>query len=225
MKKRLSILVLIAGLSIFVWLNAHQYLTFENLKAHRELLQRYVAEHYLLSAAVFVAYFVSTALLVPGAVASTVAGGFLFGVVMGAIYVNIGAAMGSALAFLFSRFLIGNWVQKRYGNQLKRFNEEIEEHGLSYLFTLRIVPALPFFVTNYLAGMTKIPLRKFMLVTVLGTIPGSIVYTFAGRELARIEKLEDILSLKLLLAFFLLALFALTPVIRDLAKKHKKKEL
>ncbi|HMK48603.1 MAG TPA: TVP38/TMEM64 family protein, partial [Thermodesulfovibrionales bacterium] len=176
MKKRLFILVLIAGLSILVWLNAHQYLTFENLKAHRELLQRYVAEHYLLSAAVFVAYFVSTALLVPGAVASTVAGGFLFGVVMGAIYVNIGAAVGSALAFLSSRFLIGNWVQKRYGNHLKRFNEEIEEHGLSYLFTLRIVPALPFFVTNYLAGMTKIPLRKFMLVTVLGTIPGSIVY-------------------------------------------------
>ena len=76
---------------------------------------------------------------------------------------------------------------------MKRFNEEIEQHGINYIFTLRIMP-LPSFLTNYLAGMTKIPLKKFMLATVLGTIPGSLVYTFAGRQLSMIKRPEDVVS-------------------------------
>jgi uncharacterized membrane protein YdjX (TVP38/TMEM64 family) len=225
-KKRLIILVLIVTSGVLIWLSGlHEYLTFENLKAHRELLQKYVSEHYILTVTVFIAFFISTAFFTPAAVPMTVAGGFLFGIVMGMIYVNIGSVIGSTLAFLSSRFLIGDWIQKRYGNKLQRFNEEMERHGHNYLFILRIVPILPFFLVNYLAGLTKIPLKKFIFISAIGMLPGSFVYAFAGRQLAKIEKLKDILSPELLIAFLLLGLLALSPVISGLANKRKKVKL
>jgi uncharacterized membrane protein YdjX (TVP38/TMEM64 family) len=222
-KKRLIILVLTATVGVLIWFSGlREYLTFENLKAHRELLQQYVAGHYFLSVTVFIAFFISTAFFTPAAVPMTVAGGFLFGIVMGMVYVNIGSVIGSTLAFLSSRFLIGDWIQKRYGNKLQRFNEEIERHGHNYLFILRIVPILPFFLVNYLAGLTKIPLKKFIFISAIGMLPGSFVYAFAGRQFAKIEKLKDILSPELLLAFLLLGLFALSPVIKDLVSTRKR---
>jgi uncharacterized membrane protein YdjX (TVP38/TMEM64 family) len=223
-KKKLILLVLIAALGVLLWLsNAHEYSTLKNLKDHRELLQKYVDEHYFLSVTVFIVFLVSTAFFVPAAAPLTVAGGFLFGVVLGTVYVNIGSVIGSTLAFLSSRFLIGDWIQNRYRNRLKHLNEGVEKHGYNYLFTLRVLPVLPFFLVNYLAGLTKIPLKKFMFITALGMLPGSFVYAFAGRELARIEKLEDILSPELLIAFLLLGLLALSPVVKDLIDGRKRK--
>lgn len=222
----ISILVLVsfAALAVSAWLfNAYEYVTLDNLKEHRELLQRFVDDHYFSSVAVFVAFYISTAFFVPGAIPATVAGGFLFGILMGTVYVTIGSVTGAALAFLASRFLIGDRIQNKYRNQLKRFNEAIEKHGHNYLFTLRIIPILPFFLTNYLAGMTTMPLKTFILITALGMLPGSLVYTFAGRQLAQIQRLEDILTPEFLIAFLSLALFSLLPVIMDLIKIGKQK--
>jgi uncharacterized membrane protein YdjX (TVP38/TMEM64 family) len=223
-KKRLIILVLIVGFGVLIWLsNMQEYLTFESLKGHRELLLKDIDEHYFLSVAVFIVFLVSTAFFVPAAVPLTVAAGFLFGVVLGTVYVNIGSVIGSTLAFLSSRYLIGDWVQNRYRKRLTRFNYEVEKHGHNYLFTLRIVPVLPFFLVNYLAGLTKIPLKKFMIITAIGMLPGSFVYAFAGRQIARIEKPQDILSPELLIAFLLLGLLALSPLIKDFIDGRKRK--
>jgi len=201
----------------------HEYLTFENLKSHRELLLKYVEEHYFLSVTVFIVLFISTAFFVPAAVTLTIAAGFLFGVILGTVYVNIGSVIGSTLAFLSSRFLIGDWVQHRYRNRLKRFNDEVEKHGHNYLFTLRIVPVLPFFLVNYLSGLTKIPLKKFIFITAIGILPGSFVYAFAGRQIAKIENPNDILSPELLIAFLLLGLLALSPLLKDFIDGRKRK--
>lgn len=223
-KRRILILIFFAGVIAAVWLlDIHEYITLDNLKSNKENLQQFVEDHYFLSVITFIIFFISTAFFVPGAIVSTIAGGFLFGTVMGTIYVNIGSVTGASLSFLLSRYMIGNQIQQKYSDQLKRFNEEIERHGHNYLFVIRITPIIPFFLTNYLAGLTKISLRKFILTTSLGMLPGSVVYTFAGQQLAEIENVEDIFSLELLIAFILLALFALLPLIRKFIGKMRQK--
>jgi len=168
------------------------------------------------------AAFVPTAFFVPGALVLSITGGFLFGVIPGVIYLNIGGTLGAALAFLSSRYWVGQWIQQRYSSVLKTFNEEVAKHGHYYLISLRIVPVLPFFLVNYLAGLTKISLRKFVGTTSVGMLPGSFVYTLAGQQLETVNAPEDILSVRLIIAFSLLALFALLPVMIDYTKRWRK---
>jgi uncharacterized membrane protein YdjX (TVP38/TMEM64 family) len=223
-RKRLIIFLLFLLILLAMWFSgAHEYITFDKLKENREMLKHFVDKHYYISVLVFIVFYILTAFFIPGAIVSTVAGGFLFGVVMGTIYVNIGSVSGATLSFLLSRYLIGNQIQHKYSEQLKKFNKEIERHGHNYLFVIRITPIVPFFLTNYLAGLTKISLKKFIMTTSLGMLPGSIVYTFAGQQLAEINNLEELYSFELLIALSLLALFALLPVIRDFMNWLKRK--
>lgn len=139
MKKKMIFLLLIAALAATVWFNdVRDYLSFKHLKERRDTLQRVVDGHYFLSVAVIIAIFISTAFFVPGALVLTIAEGFLFGVIPGTVYVNIGSVTGSLLAFLSSRFLFGDRIQNNYQAQLKYFNKEVEKHGNNYLFVLRI---------------------------------------------------------------------------------------
>lgn len=215
--------IVLLGLILFgaasVWLTGlNEYLTFENLKGNRDILRSYVESHYIPSVIVFIAAVVSTAFFVPGAIAVTLVGGFLFGVLLGTLYLLAGATMGASLAFLSARYVLGNWVQRRYEEQLRIFNREMARHGHNYLITFRIVPVMPFFLVNYLAGITRMPIGRFMWTTAVGMLPGSVVYSFAGRELRGIESPDDIMSPKLLSALILLALFALLPVLLRLSK-------
>jgi uncharacterized membrane protein YdjX (TVP38/TMEM64 family) len=213
-RKQIVFLVLLAAMAaLFVWLQQTDWLTFENLKAQREFLKNLVDAHYVPAALGFVILFFSSAFFFPGALVLTLAGGFLFGTVPGALYVNIGATTGATTAFLLARHLIGRWIQRKYERQLTAFNEEIARHGSSYLIVMRILPLFPFFVVNYLAGLTEISLKRFIWTTSLGMFPGSFIYAFAGRQLATIESPEEILSPQMVLLFVLLVVLALSPVI------------
>lgn len=221
--KKIALLLLILIVAAAVWLTGlHESLTFENLKENRDHLRAFVEDHYTGAAFVFVGVYMSTAFFVPGAIALTLAAGFLFGVIAGTVYVNIGATSGAALAFLLSRYVVGNWVQRRFEDTLKTFNKEISRHGHNYLLTLRIIPVLPFFAINYLAGVTRITLKKFLWTTSLGMLPGSLIYTLAGRQLRTIDSVEEILSPRVVLLLLLMGLFALLPVGLRYMKKYRK---
>lgn len=216
---KIILLILLAAAIIFAKVyDIDDYLTFENLKKNREALKGFVKEHYALSAIGYISLYISTAFFIPGAIPLTIAGGFLFGVFWGTIYVFIGAITGAALAFYSARHLMGNWLQQRYRNQLIKFNEVIDRRGYYYLLLLRIVPVLPFFLVNYLAGITRIPFRIFMLTLLIAVIPGAVVFTFAGRQLAAIESINDIFSAEMLMAFLLLVIVAFSPLF---FKKYK----
>ncbi len=210
--KAILILLVSAGAAALWLTGLHEYLSFETIKENRNVLRSYVDAHYVLSAISFMAAVVSTAFFLPGAIAMTLVGGFLFGVVMGTVYLLAGATMGAALAFLASRYVIGNWLQHRYEQYLKAFNDEISRHGRNYLIVLRLVPVMPFFLVNYLAGITSMTLGTFVWTTAAGMLPGSLAYTFAGRELGNIESAGDIISPRLIFALLLLAFFALLPM-------------
>lgn len=213
----LCIIALMTAVRVF---GLDAFLTVEAFRLYRGWLLAVTAEHYVPVAVLFtVVYIVVTALSIPGAAILSLAAGFLFGFV-GIIYVNIGASGGAFFAFLIARYLVGDWLQKRYSGRLESFNKEMAENGYNYLLTLRFIPLFPFFLVNILAGLTRVPLVTFAWTTVVGILPGSFVYIYTGRQLGIIEKPGDILSWPMILAFVLLGLLVLSPVlIRKVMKK------
>jgi uncharacterized membrane protein YdjX (TVP38/TMEM64 family) len=211
-KKEILLLCLLLAVVASAWY-FREDLTLQEAKKHRETLHRLVEAHYLLSIAALIGIDLLTAFFLPGALVLTLIGGFLFGVVRGTIYIMAGMTLGASLAFLFSRYLAGNWIQSKYADYLKRLNAEIARYGSNYLIVLRILPALPFFAVNFLAGMTRMSFKRFILTTVAGLLPGCVIYAYAGHQLGRIASIEEILTPKLSAAFLLLGIIALFPVV------------
>jgi uncharacterized membrane protein YdjX (TVP38/TMEM64 family) len=214
-KKVVFIILIIIAIGIIWFSGVNRYLTFECLKENRAFLGRFVNQHYVASVLGFISLYIAVAFFLPGAIIMTLAAGFLYGTGMGAVYVNLGTTLGATLAFLASRYLMGNWVQHRFEEQLQTFNKQFKKLGHHYLLTLRVIPLIPFFLVNLLAGLTRIRLRTFIWTTSLGVLPGSLVYTFFGEELGRINAIEDLFSWKLTAAFLLLALFFSFPIFKD----------
>lgn len=214
-KQRRNILLLVVFIGVIIAVRQSpigSVLTFDNLKQHREELLVLVRDHYALSVVLFVVlYIVVAGLSIPGAVVLTLGGGFLYGTALATLYVNLGATAGAVLAFLAARYLLGRQLQDKYRQQLDRFNREMEASGSRYLLTLRLIPIFPFFLINFLAGLTRVPLRTFAWTTALGIIPGTAVFAYAGRQIGSINSAADILSTKVIMALTLLACFALFP--------------
>lgn len=219
-------LILLAVWAFFV-LDLSQYLSFEALKEHRERLLAYTQGHYVLAVALFIIiYCVTAALSLPGDVFLTVIGGFLFGSVVGTFYVNIGATSGATLAFLAARYLLRDWVESKFGDRLVPIQEGFEQNAFSYLVMLRLIPAIPFVLVNLVAGLTRVQLGIYVRATVLGMIPASFVFAYAGRQLGMINSPGEIASPPVLLALTLLGLLALTPVLyRRLVDKKTQRKL
>ena len=148
-----------------------------------------------------------TGLSLPGAAILTLAGGAIFGLVWGVVIVSFASSIGATLAFLVSRFLLRDWVQAKFGDRLKPINDGIAKEGAFYLFALRLVPAFPFFVVNLAMGLTPIRTATYYWVSQVGMFAGTVVYVYAGTQLAQLTSLKGILSPGLLGAFVLLGLF------------------
>jgi uncharacterized membrane protein YdjX (TVP38/TMEM64 family) len=123
--------------------------------------------------------------------------------------VSFASTIGATLAMLISRFLLRDWVQGRFKQQMKTINSGVQKDGGFYLFTLRLLPVVPFFVINMVMGLTPLRTSTFYWVSQLGMLPGTLVYVNAGSELAKIESLGDILSPTLIGSFVLLGIFPL----------------
>ncbi|MBI4650012.1 TVP38/TMEM64 family protein [Candidatus Desantisbacteria bacterium] len=225
--KKITVLILII-ISVLLIKNTKfgNHLTFENLKNNKEYLNSFVKQNYLSSVFLYIIiYILVVSLSIPGAAILTLAAGYLFGITPGAIYVNFGATTGAGLAFLFTRYILGEWMQKTYQDKLAKFNNEIKTNGYSYLLMMRLLPVFPFFLINILAALTTIPFITFIWTTSVGIIPGSLVYVSAGSQLNTISSLKDIVSLKILFTFIVLMLFVLIPIIRNKVKARKTENL
>ena len=206
-------IIFLLGIGAFVYFDLGQYLSLDALKANRDFLLNYTESNYTLAVAVFVlVYILQTTFSLPGGAILTLTGGFLFGSLMGTIFVNIGATLGATLAFLAARYLLRDWVENKFGNRLGPIQAGFAQNAFSYLMTLRLIPAFPFFLVNLVSGLTRVNLGTYMLATSLGIIPGSFVFAFAGRQLGSINSLSEIASPSVLLAFSLLGLLALMPI-------------
>lgn len=222
MNKNKAIVLLLGLLLIvlFFYFDLKQYLTLASLKANHQLLLTFYAEHAVLTVAVFMAiYIIQTALALPGAVILSLSAGAVFGPLTGTFYAVSSASAGATLSFLVTRYLLRDTVLARFGNKLEGINRELEIRGLNYLLFLRLVPLFPFFLINLAAGLTRLPLRTYILGTFFGIIPGGFVFVNAGASLATITSLADITSSRVLGSFALLGLFALIPAVYSRLKK------
>ena len=212
-KKLLLLGSAVLAILLFFLFDLDRFLTLESLKEHRLVLQQTSRDHHLGAALLFMAvYILQTALSLPGAAILSLAAGLLFGSILGTAYAVVAATIGATLAFLVTRFLLHDLVQRRFGSRLEGINQELGQRGFNYLLFLRLVPLFPFFLINLAAGLTRLPLRTFVLATMVGIIPGGFVYVNAGAGLAAINTLGDVASPRVLGSFALLGLFALVPV-------------
>ena len=204
--KRLGLLALIAAAVVaFFAFGLHRYFTLEYFKAQQAAIDAYYRAHPLQTATIyFTVYVVVTGLSLPGAAVMTLAGGAIFGLLWGTVIVSFASTIGATLAFLASRFLLRDWVQSKFGDKLKTFNDGVAKEGAFYLFALRLVPAFPFVAINLLMGLTPIRTWTYLWVSQLGMLAGTIVYVYAGTTLGEFR-----ISIELLAAFTLLGIFPL----------------
>lgn len=185
-----------------------RYLNLGFLQQQLDVIHSYYAQNRLASWLIFFSiYVVVTALSIPGAAVMTLAAGAMFGLVGGVIIVSFASAIGATLAFLVARYLLRDTVQNRFGDRLKTINRGVERDGAFYLFTLRLVPAFPFFLINLVMALTPLKTWTFYWVSQVGMLAGTAVYVNAGTQVAQLERAGDVFSPQLIGAFVLLGLF------------------
>lgn len=200
--------LLLVAISAFFLSGAHQWFTLEMLKAYQSDFQTAFNQNPWQVAGIFFAvYVVMTALSLPGATLLTLLGGALFGFSWGLLIISFASTLGATLAFVLSRFLFRQPIEKRFPSQLEAVNRGVEREGAFYLFMLRLVPVFPFFLINLVMGLTRIKTVTFYWVSQLAMLPGTAVFVNAGGQLGELESLGSIVSPMLLASFALLAVF------------------
>lgn len=212
------LLLLLAAAGLYLS-GLHRYLSLSALAEHRQTLSALVAAHALTAAAGFIAvYALAVALSVPGAVFLTLAGGLLFGVVAGTAYVVVGATLGAVAVFLAARTALADLLRRRAGPWLARLEGGFRSNALSYLLFLRLVPLFPFWLVNLVPAFLGVTLSTYVTGTLLGILPGTLVYVSVGNGLGAVldqggtPDLGIIFQAEVLLPLLGLALLSLLPV-------------
>lgn len=217
------IICLIVVLSVFYVSGGREYLRLENVQDQLQSIQELYYNNPLQVILIyFGVYVLITSLSIPGSIVLTVLAGSIYGTIAGTILVSLAGCLGATLAFLMARFLFKDFIRERFHQQYQIFNERIQSQGLSYLFTLRLIPASPYVVINLVMGVTSMNLWSFAWVTFVGMLPGTMIYVYAGRKFAELESLSGILSWPILLCLIALSLFPY--VVKFLMRKRSSYE-
>jgi uncharacterized membrane protein YdjX (TVP38/TMEM64 family) len=214
------LLVLLALVALALASGVTNHLSLDELRANREALNAFVIANRWMALAVFVGVYIAVAALsLPGALFLTLAGGLLFGPWLGGAASLIAATTGASIVFMICRTAFGGVLAKKAGSGLARLEEGIAKDAFSYLLVLRLVPAAPFFVVNIAAGLVRIPLVTFILASLIGMAPGSLVYSSLGSGLnhafatGQEPNLSIIFQPQILLPLVGLALLSLLPIV------------
>ena len=204
---RLLPLMAIAGLAIaFFSLGLNRYLSMDMIREHGLGLQAYATEHFWIALLVFIAvYAVATASTIPGPVFLTLLAGMMFGPWAGALAQATGATIGAVIIYLVYRTAIGTWLRAKFAADagfMDRLAQGVDRNAFVTLFTLRVIPSVPFVLINATAGMIAAPLRPYILATFVGLLPSTFIYTSIGSGLGEMIRAGEHVDLPLLVARF-----------------------
>lgn len=208
--KAVILVVLVIVIGSYFHIGLGEYFTLEYVQSQLEVIKDFKDQNFII--AVFVYFFIYVAVAafsIPGATILTIVSGAIFGLGWGLLLVSFASSIGATLAFLISRTLLHDWVQSKFGNYLSPINRGIEKDGSFYLFSIRMVPVVPFFLVNLLMGLTPIKTISFYLVSQAGMFLGTLVYVNIGLEITQITSLSGLLSASMI---FSLALIGLLPL-------------
>lgn len=191
--------VLVVAVAAFFAAGGQRYFSFDNLKAQQAALEAW-REAYPWQAALgfFALYVAFTSASLPAASLLSILAGAMFGAGRGALIVSFASALGSSVAFLAARFVLRDWVRQRYGAQLAGVERGVAKEGGYYLFTLRMIPGVPYFLINLAMGLTPMRTWNFYWVSQLAMLPATLLYVNAGTQFAGLESLPDVLSWELI---------------------------
>lgn len=191
-KWKLIVFVALAITIVTVGFLYRDALSLQSLAQRESELRVFQSDHPIaIYAIAFGVYVAVTGLSLPGATALTLVYGWYFGFTAGVLLVSFASTSGATLAFLSSRYLLRDMVESRYGESMKGFQQRLADEGAFYLFTLRLIPAVPFFVINLVMGLTPIAARTFWWVSQLGMLAGTAVYIYAGSRVPNLTVLAD----------------------------------
>ena len=210
LKKAIYLIILISAVVIFRVLELDKYLSFELLKERQGALVGYYNDQPLTVILIFVAtYITAVAFSFPGASILTLAGGAIFGLKVGTLLVSISSTIGATVVFLATKLIFKDYVESKFKEQFNKIDRGIKKEGIFYLFTLRLFPIFPFFLINILMGLTAISTFNYFWVSMIGMLPGTIIYVNAGTQLSKISSLKEIATPSILLSLILLAFMPL----------------
>ncbi len=222
-RKLVALVLLLACIAAFFVFDLGRFFSLAFVKESQASFAALYDQRPVVVTLVFFAVYVAvTALSLPGAAIMTLAAGASFGLIFGTVVVSLASTLGATLAMLAARYMLRESIQKRFGSRLAEVNKGIEKEGALYLFTLRLIPVVPFFMLNMLMGLTRMKTWTFFWVSQLGMFAGTVAYVNAGTEIAKIDSLRSILSPGLLGSFVLLGLLPLIiKKILDYFKRRK----
>jgi uncharacterized membrane protein YdjX (TVP38/TMEM64 family) len=217
------------GIVLVFAFDIDQFASFQHLKAHHQRLSEFVAAHYVEAILAFFALYVTfVALSLPGAIWLTVAGGFLFGITVGAIVAVLAATTGASLLFLATKTSLGDYLHEHAGPWLAKVERGFADNQWSYLLMMRLFPAIPFFIANLVPAFLGVRLPVFIVTTLIGIIPATIIFATVGAGLGSVLKTSTDLSLHSLLtpqvegALIGLALLAALPIAIKFLRRRRR---
>ena len=206
--KKLTFLIFILILAFLIsYFYLQEILNLDSLKQNVNWLMMWASKEIVLSRFIFfISYIIFAGLsfpFLPGVL--SVAAGALFGVVEGVILVSFASTLGACICFLLSRYFLADFVNNNFFKKKSVIIEKFNENGPWYLLSLRLIPTISFILINLIMGVLPISIKKFYYISQLGMLPATIVYVNAGSELSKINNINDIMSLSLLMSFALIA--------------------
>ncbi|MGA9530956.1 MAG: VTT domain-containing protein [Candidatus Babeliales bacterium] len=201
------------------------YLSLHYIKQHRDSLHFFVTKNYGMAAITYtITCMIGVVCFLPFSALLTLLGGYLFGPVMGTLYVNVGATLGATISFLLVRYLIGDYLQQRYEKDLVSFNQALTNHEIRYLLMIHLIALVPFPVANILAGLTRIHVWRFIWTTSVGIFPISFMYALAGKQLMELNTVHEVLTTRIMLIIALLLLVTVLPIIAQYMYTNSQKK-
>ena len=209
MKKLLLLIFFLTITFLLSYFYLEEIFNLDELKQNLDLLVIWVNNNPVYSRFLFfISYVIFAGLSFPFLPSIlTVAAGALFGILEGVILVSFASTIGACICFLISRYLLSDFINNRF-IKIKFFVfEKFRENGHWYLLSLRLIPTISFILINLIMGILPISLKKFYYISQLGMLPATIIYVNAGSEIAKINNINDVMSLSLLMSFILIAIF------------------
>ena len=220
---------MIFGLIIFIFIVYINYefknrdlITFENLEYYRDYLISFVEKHWILSIIIYaLVYVLVVTLALPGVAVMTFTAGVLFPFKYAFVIVVIAATTGAIINFITSRYFLQNFFERTFSKSIKIINSRIETGGFKNLIILRTIPIFPYSVVNFALAISDLSMIKFLIVTLIGKIPGTLIIINAGINMAEVDSMKDLASPQMIGTILLLLGFILLPMIYKLIKRKE----